>query len=174
MNTKRMSGSIVIAAMLAIYMYIVVKVILFKFHSIDPHLIKQQLKTHWHSPEMIMDQLTFRANLVPFHQIFMYFEQATLHSWVNFAGNILIFMPFGMLLPLLFRGMSNPWSKVFILSFTFSLGLETSQLILAIGMFDVDDLILNTFGGLLGYGMYRVWMMTRSPLPRNNGKPARS
>lgn len=174
MNTKRMCSSMVIAAMLAIYMYIVVKVILFKFHSIDPYFIKQQLKAHWHSPEMIMDQLTVRANLVPFHVIFTYFEQATLHSWVNFAGNILIFMPFGMLLPLLFRGMANPWSKVFMLSFTFSLGLETSQLILAIGMFDVDDLILNTFGGLLGCGMYRAWTMTRSPLPRNNGEPARS
>ncbi|WP_082926781.1 VanZ family protein [Paenibacillus tuaregi] len=171
MNTKRISSSLVIAAMFAAYMYIVVRIILFKFHSIDLHFIKQQLKAHWHSPEIIMDQLTVRANLVPFHEIFTYFEQATLHSWVNFAGNILIFMPFGMLLPLLLRGMSNPWSKVLMLSFTFSLGLETSQLILAIGTFDVDDLILNTFGGLLGYGVYRAWMMTRSPQPRNHGKP---
>ncbi|MEY9093660.1 VanZ family protein [Paenibacillus sp. RC84] len=92
-----------------------------------------------------------------------YFEQATLQSWVNFAGNILIFMPFGMLLPLLLRGMSNPWSKVFMLSFTFSLGLETSQLILTIGTFDVDDLILNTFGGLLGHGVLRWLQISIAP-----------
>ncbi len=95
----------VIASIFAAYMYVVVKVILFKLHS----------------PEIIMDQLTVRANLTPFHEIVTYFKQATLDIWVNFAGNILIFMPFGMLLPLLLRGMSNPWSKVFMPSFTFSI-----------------------------------------------------
>ncbi|MFB7816193.1 VanZ family protein [Paenibacillus chitinolyticus] len=100
-----MSTSMVIASIFAAYMYVVVKVILFKLHS----------------PEIIMDQLTVRANLTPFHEIVTYFEQVTLQSWVNFTGNILILMPFGMLLPLLLRGMSNPWSKVFMLSFTFSI-----------------------------------------------------
>ncbi|MFE6799686.1 VanZ family protein [Paenibacillus chitinolyticus] len=97
-NARRMSTSMVIASIFAAYIYVVVKVILFKLHS----------------PEIIMDQLTVRANLIPFHEIVAYFEQATLDIWVNFAGNILIFMPFGMLLPLLLRGMSNPWSKVFM------------------------------------------------------------
>lgn len=162
MTTKRMSSNMMIAAMFAVYMYIVVKIILFKFQSIDIHFIKQQLREHWHSPGILVDQLTVRANLIPFHEITAYMEQATLHSFVNFIGNILIFMPFGMLLPLLLRGMSNPWSKVLLLSFTFSLGLETAQLILAIGTFDVDDLILNTAGGLLGYGVYRGVSMSKS------------
>ncbi|MNX31852.1 VanZ like family protein [compost metagenome] len=154
MRLKRMSFSLMITAMFAVYLYIVVRVILFKFHSIDIHFIKQQLREHVHSPELIMDQLTVRANFIPFHEIMIYFEQATFHSLINFIGNIVIFIPFGMLLPLVLRGMSNPLSKVLLLSFTFSLGLETAQLILAIGTFDVDDLILNTFGGVLGYGVF--------------------
>lgn len=154
MRVKRMSFSMMITAMFAIYLYIVVKVILFKFHSIDIHFIKHQLREHLYSPNLIKDQLTFNANFIPFHEIMDYFKQADFHSLINFIGNIVIFIPFGILLPLIFRGMSNPLSKVLILSFTFSLGLETAQLILAIGTFDVDDLILNTFGSVLGYGMF--------------------
>ncbi|USB33939.1 VanZ family protein [Paenibacillus sp. YPG26] len=154
MRLKRMSFSMLITAMFAAYLYIVVRVILFKFHSIDMEFITQQLWKHLQSPGLILDQLTVRANFIPFHEIMLYWEKASFHALVNFMGNIVIFIPFGMLLPLVFRRMSNPLSRVLLLSFTFSLGLETAQLILAIGTFDVDDLILNTFGGVLGYGVF--------------------
>ncbi|RUT30510.1 VanZ family protein [Paenibacillus zeisoli] len=156
MRLKRMSFSMMLTAMFAAYLYIVVKIILFKFHSIDLHFIKHQLSQHLHSPNLIKDQLIFNANFIPFHEIMEYFKHADFHSLINFIGNIVIFIPFGILLPLIFKRMSNPLSKVLILSFTFSLGLETAQLMLAIGTFDVDDLILNTFGGVLGYGVYSL------------------
>ena len=44
-----------------------------------------------------------------------------------------------------------------------SLGLESAQLLLAIGQFDVDDLILNAGGALLGYFLYRL--LAASPRP---------
>ncbi len=55
-NARRMNTSTVIASIFAAYMYVVVKVILFKFRS----------------PEIIMDQLPVRANLIPFHEIVTY------------------------------------------------------------------------------------------------------
>ena len=42
------------------------------------------------------------------------------------------------------------------LTFLLSLGIEIIQLITRVGVFDVDDIILNTVGGMLGYFIYRV------------------
>ena len=54
--------------------------------------------------------------------------------------------------------------RVMILSFSTSLLAETMQLILRVGCFDVDDLLLNTVGGCMGYlvfaAVYRYWKGT--------------
>ncbi len=72
---------------------------------------------------------------------------------LNLVGNIVGFMPFGMLLPVFARSVRSGW-KVGILSFEISAVVEISQLILRVGNFDVDDMILNTLGGLLGYVLF--------------------
>jgi glycopeptide antibiotics resistance protein len=41
-------------------------------------------------------------------------------------------------------------------SFLLSFFIETVQLVFKIGVFDVDDLIMNTLGGLIGYVIYRI------------------
>ena len=46
--------------------------------------------------------------------------------------------------------------KVALLSFELTLFIEVSQLILRVGSCDVDDMILNTLGGCIGYGIYRA------------------
>lgn len=72
----------------------------------------------------------------------------------NLLGNILIFIPFGFFLPM------GSTKKSFVLtalfSFFLSLGIETFQLLTKIGSFDVDDLLLNTLGGIIGYLLYRI------------------
>ena len=65
------------------------------------------------------------------------------------------FIPFGMLLPVL-RKRRMRFGKVFLLSFELSLVIEVSQLILRVGSCDVDDMILNTLGGCIGYGLYWI------------------
>ena len=72
---------------------------------------------------------------------------------LNLAGNVIGFMPFGMLLPVFARSVRRGW-KVGILSFEISAVVEISQLIFRVGSFDVDDMILNTLGGLLGYFLF--------------------
>jgi glycopeptide antibiotics resistance protein len=69
---------------------------------------------------------------------------------VNIFGNVAAFAPFGFMLPLLDR----KYRRLIYTSFlclTFSLCVETIQLFLKVGVFDVDDIMMNTFGGILGY-----------------------
>ena len=46
--------------------------------------------------------------------------------------------------------------RIFFLTFGFSLAVETIQLISKVGIFDVDDLVLNTLGGIIGYFVFAV------------------
>ena len=63
-----------------------------------------------------------------------------------------MFVPFGFVIPLLWR---ISVTKAVIIGFSASLFIETCQLFLARGT-DVDDLILNTFGALLGAILFKV------------------
>jgi glycopeptide antibiotics resistance protein len=58
-----------------------------------------------------------------------------------------------MLVPRL-SGRMKHWFLVTLLALEFSFAVEVVQLVLKLGCFDVDDLILNTVGGLIGYLIY--------------------
>ena len=61
-------------------------------------------------------------------------------------------MPFGFLIPTISKKkICKNVISVTLLAMLFSLGIETAQLLLKVGAFDVDDIFLNTIGGFLGY-----------------------
>lgn len=71
---------------------------------------------------------------------------------VNLLGNVVCFMPFGFLLPTVSRKkIFKNFLSVTFMAMLFSLGIETVQLLMKVGAFDVDDIFLNTVGGLVGY-----------------------
>lgn len=74
---------------------------------------------------------------------------------LNIVGNVICFVPFGFILPVISRR-GKRWYNTFLLSFLFSLGIETVQLICKVGSFDVDDMFLNTLGGITGYLLVTV------------------
>ncbi len=76
-----------------------------------------------------------------------------LNSFENLAGNVVCFMPFGFLLPFL-QEESRHWWVLLINSFLLVCGIELFQLITAFGAFDVDDILLNCVGAMLGYGVF--------------------
>ncbi|WP_377863961.1 VanZ family protein [Bacillus sp. R86525] len=84
---------------------------------------------------------------------------------MNTLGNVIIFIPFGFLLPLLFKQINNVKmaSKIFI---KFILLIESLQLLTFSGIFDIDDIILNMLGALIGYGsfvgMKHIWERIKS------------
>lgn len=71
---------------------------------------------------------------------------------VNLLGNIGVFMPFGILLPLVLGGKLK---KPFMIFFAGVLALELLQLFTRRGSFDVDDLLLNSVGFLLGFALFK-------------------
>lgn len=93
-----------------------------------------------------------QINLIPFATIADYFKFGNKGISVkNLVGNVVIFIPIGFFLPFLIERFRK--KKVLLLaSFVFSLSFETIQLLFPmLGSFDVDDLILNTLGALIGY-----------------------
>ncbi|MBQ4284047.1 MAG: VanZ family protein [Lachnospira sp.] len=99
----------------------------------------------------------YRYNLVPFKEIsrfITYYHQLGFTAvMLNLVGNIVAFMPFGFCLPML-SDRRTGLLKVTVFSFALSLAIELMQLVTRVGSCDVDDLILNTLGGVLGYACY--------------------
>ncbi len=96
-----------------------------------------------------------RANLAPFSTIRLFSSRRVTeeYRYKNIGGNIIGFVPLGILLPLLFGAFRNFFLLTGAVFFT-SLSFETLQLVLGTGVFDVDDLILNTAGGIAGYLLF--------------------
>ncbi|MDD6615245.1 MAG: VanZ family protein [Lachnospiraceae bacterium] len=105
------------------------------------------------------DGSVYSYNVYPFREISRYMKYrgilGTRNVILNLAGNVVGFMPFGLLLPVFLRNARSFW-KVTLLSFEISALVEFSQLIFHVGCFDVDDMILNTLGGFLGYLLFAV------------------
>jgi glycopeptide antibiotics resistance protein len=98
----------------------------------------------------------YNYNVVPFREILRFAGNIDKLGWlvviINLAGNVAAFVPFGLFLPIVTNTRLNFWSVV-ILTFDLSLAIELMQLITRVGCFDVDDLILNVIGGMIGYGI---------------------
>jgi glycopeptide antibiotics resistance protein len=91
-------------------------------------------------------------NFSPFRSIVHDLERGGIEFVVNTLGNLAAFLPMGWLLPgLLGRRCSA--LRVAGLSLALSLLIEVLQGISGRRVADVDDLILNTAGGLMGYGL---------------------
>ena len=141
----------------AIYILIVIKVIIFKY----PYEELLKIAASWRR-DVIFEGLG-TANFKPFKTIKMYIDYAyKLNSVENLAGNVLVFMPFGFLFPLVARD-GERFFVMLLNAFVFVLGIETFQLFSAFGAFDVDDILLNCLGASLGFGVYCLmrWKMAR-------------
>lgn len=102
---------------------------------------------------------TYRYNLVPFREIGRFIRYRNVLGFkivfLNIVGNIVAFVPFGAFLPM-FSGRSRKWYVTVLYSFELSLLVELLQLIFRVGSLDVDDLLLNTLGGLVGFLVYKI------------------
>ena len=102
--------------------------------------------------------------LIPFKSIFQYVTAIQLEnkanaSLSNVLGNIVLFVPWGFLIAQTFIFLRS-WLLVSLSSLALSLLAEVIQFIFKVGLFDVDDIILNTLGGIIGYAGFIIWMRT--------------
>ncbi len=92
-----------------------------------------------------------RVNLVPLVYLFDY-ESLRDIVW-NVVGNACMFIPSGIVLPVLYKKLNSFW-KVTAAGACMSLCIEILQLPFPSRASDIDDLILNTLGVAVGYGIY--------------------
>ena len=92
-----------------------------------------------------------RMNLIPMIHIFDYDNVRDI-IW-NSAGNAAMLIPSGIVLPIVYKKL-NTFPKVILVGVCISLCIEVLQLPFPSRASDIDDLILNTLGVALGYGIY--------------------
>lgn len=116
-----------------------------------------------------------RVNLIPFREIQRFIIKwksvGALSALLNTIGNVIGFIPYGIFIPILFARTDSLF-KLLLIGFLSSLTIETIQLIFDVGVFDVDDLILNTLGTISGYGLYRAAKKIASYERKRNEKSA--
>ena len=97
------------------------------------------------------------ANLVPFRTIETYISDLSFSvAFMNIFGNIIPFIPLGFLIPMAFPSRRN-LIKTMISCFLIIISVETLQLILLLGIFDIDDIILNLLSCFIGFILFKAY-----------------
>lgn len=104
---------------------------------------------------------SLRYNLIPEGIALHYPMGKAFQIWFFEYGNFLAFIPFGVVIPLLFRCSFKRFIIGFILSITM---LETLQMLTHLGAFDINDIIINTLGAAVGFAAQRIVKDNREKL----------
>lgn len=95
---------------------------------------------------------TGSINLHPFSAYREAWNSFSITAWRNIVLNIMMFVPFGFLLPLLSERFRRAWIT-YLLGFILTVGIECIQYYTGRGIFEIDDIIGNTIGMMIGYGL---------------------
>lgn len=119
--------------------------------------------TGWVEGQSYQQMLRLNTNLTPLLTIRNYIfvirkntnPELVRHCIINLGGNIFLFIPAGYLLPRIFPKQRNFF--LFLITCAVSILLvETAQLFSLLGSFDIDDLILNLAGMVIGFSIYWI------------------
>lgn len=157
MNSKilKLAFSICLIA----YLAVLVKLIVLKY----PDAMMSAILESW-LLENVQRQAA-QSNLVPFRTIATSLFAAQLPVELpTLVYNVMAFMPLGFLLPCISVRLRH-WDTVFFAGLLLALGLECAQLVTMLGTADVDDVILNVTGALMGYGLFQLATRVVTRLP---------
>ena len=101
-------------------------------------------------------------NLIPFKEMFRYDLGSRLFL-KNVLGNIIMFLPYGFFTSYFLK--EKKLLPIFILTAVASLTIESTQLMIG-RVFDIDDILLNIVGGILGHYLYIVILKIGDMCPR--------
>ena len=101
-------------------------------------------------------------NFIPFKEMFRY-DVGSYKFIKNIIGNILLFVPYGFFSSYYLNNKKLATNVVLCLIATFA--IESIQYYIG-RVFDIDDIILNIFGGMIGYLSYIALMAIKEKLPR--------
>ncbi|WP_117170134.1 VanZ family protein [Paraliobacillus sediminis] len=113
----------------------------------------------WYSPRVQTDYIDVSHNITPFKTIFTYilnFHHYNFDTWFyNTIGNVLMFIPLGFLLPLTFNNFKR-FTQIISTSIILSFAIELTQYLTKLGVFDIDKIILNFIGCLIGFYTFKL------------------
>lgn len=111
---------------------------------------------------VVLSITLFRSSVFQNGQIISFFYSykeawisASEVAWRNIILNILMFVPLGFWMPVGKERFRVFW-KTYLVGFLLTVGIESLQLLLALGLFEVADLFNNTLGTMIGYGLYKI------------------
>ena len=139
----------IVWASFAFYLLVVFYLVFFRYHR------------GFISELSLWEYARFQMNLIPFKTIAGYSKAIFDGSMnldipvTNLLGNLLMCFPWGIYLPLLCEKMKH-WKKYLAVTIVFLLGIELVQFFTRRGSFDIDDLILNLAGAMLGFLMWKT------------------
>ncbi len=107
----------------------------------------------------------------PFWSYQAYFEGREPNALIENFANVLVFVPIGMMLACMINGLwlknRTGWLIALFIGLGFSIGIEVLQFVLKKGFSEIDDIMHNTLGCAVGYGIY-CWI--RKLFVRNDSK----
>jgi glycopeptide antibiotics resistance protein len=143
-----LSKKLFILLILVIYIGVLTKLIMIKHPTMAQHILNS-----W-SYESMIRHFEWYTNFTPFK---------TITSGLNYAStvrimiyNIIAFIPLGFLMPILFNNHRYRAILTLLSGIFLSLFYEVVQVITRLGSGDIDDVILNSLGTLLGYLSFRL------------------
>lgn len=135
---------------LGLYLMLLIKLIIFKY----PDAMTQEIIRTW-TPESVLRQMT-SVNIIPFRTIWNSLFNATLPVQLpTLIYNIVAFIPLGFLVPLISER-AQQFAIVLIIAFAISTSFELIQVFTRLGEGDIDDVILNVTGAIIGYGVFAL------------------
>lgn len=103
------------------------------------------------------------VSVVPFDDLFNAFQKKDPVYLKHLASNILLFVPFGCLIPAINREALGKCSFAFLGGIMCSTVIEGLQLVFCLGQSDIDDIIANSVGAVVGYIAVRlIWRIQKN------------
>ena len=113
-----------------------------------------------YSEMSLLEYIKYSTNIIPFKSIIRYIKALFDGSMnmsipiTNLAGNLILFLPMGIYLPFFIKKINKIGIySIYIIIVIFL--VEIIQLLTRRGIFDIDDLILNMSGALIGYVIWK-------------------
>lgn len=105
---------------------------------------------------LVLNRPLSDINMIPLVETFKLIRGSSIIDFLyNFYGNILWFIPMGILIPSLTKKRIS-LTKVALIGAAISISIELLQFILMSGISDIDDVIFNTLGVIIGYCLYQI------------------
>ncbi|MEK4424220.1 VanZ family protein [Solibacillus sp. FSL K6-1523] len=122
----------------------------------DFYIVNGQIVLDTASPYM-------RGNFMPLQTIHLYYDLLNSPlsniAFYNLAGNIILFIPFGFFIPLLFKKCRG-WLRMHVVALGIPLFIECTQYFIGRSI-DVDDVLLNAIAIIIGFILYKILQRLR-------------